>query len=105
MIAKLAGLAESIEYCVNFLSNEQKAIADDTFEILRNAESFAPLLTKQDEDKGQTGHARQRRLIPALMAASGAPGLILGNPLEDAASSALSVFKLFSDIKDLRKDI
>ena len=52
----------------------------------------------------QTGHSRQRRLIPALMAASGAVGLILGNSLEDAACSALSIFKLCSDNKDLKKD-
>ena len=34
MLAKLAGLAESIEYRVNFLLKEQKAIADDHFELL-----------------------------------------------------------------------
>ena len=81
MLAKLAGIAESIEYRVNLLLKEQKAIADDQFELLRVAESFAPLPSKQNEDKEQTGHSRQRRLIPAFMAASGAAGLILGNPL------------------------
>ena len=39
------------------------------------------------------------------MAASGAAGLILGNPLKDAACSALSILKLCSDIIDLKKDI
>ena len=84
---------------------EQKAIADDHFELLRVAESFAPLPTKQNEDKEQTGHSRQRRLIPAFMAASGAAGLIIGNPIKDAACSALSIFKLCSDNKDLNKEI
>ena len=99
MLAKLAVLAESIEYRVNLLLKEQKAIADDHVELLRVAEPFAPPHTKQNEDKEQTGHSRQRRLIPALMAASGAAGLILGNPLKDAACSALSIFKLCSDKK------
>ena len=105
MLAKLAGLAESIEYRVNLLLKEQKAIADDHLELLRVAESFAPPPTKSNENKERTGHSRQRRLIPALMAASGAAGLILGNPLKDAACSALSIFKLCSDNKDLKKDI
>ena len=51
MLAKLAGLAESIEYRVNLLLKEQKAIADNHLELLRIAESFASLPTKQNEDK------------------------------------------------------
>ena len=42
MLAKLAGLAESIEYRVNLLLKERKAISDDHFDFLRVAESFAP---------------------------------------------------------------
>ena len=99
MLAKLAGLAELIESRVNFLLKEQKATADDHLEFLRVAESFAPLLTKQTEVKEQTGHSRQRRFNPAWMAASGAAGLILGNPLKNAACCALSNFKLCSDNK------
>ena len=38
------------------------------------------------------------------MAASGAADLILVNALKDAACSALSIFKLRSDNKDLKKD-
>ena len=49
MLAKLAGLAESMEYR-----------ADDYLELLRVAESFAPLPTKQKEDKEQTGHSRPK---------------------------------------------
>ena len=105
MLAKLTGLAESIEYRVNLLLKEQKAIADDHLELLRVVESFAPLPTKPNKDKEQTGHSRHYRSLSALMAASGAAGLILGNPLKDATCSALSVFKLYSDKKDLKKDI
>ena len=105
ILAKLAGLAESIEYRLNLFLKERKAIADAHFEQLRVAESFAPSPTKPNEDKEQTGHSRQRRLIPALMAASGAAGLFLGNALKDAGCSALFIFKLCSDNKVLRKDI
>ena len=104
MLAELPGLAELIEYCVNLLLKEQKAIADDHLELLRVAESFAALLTKSNEDKEQTGFSRQRRFILALMVASGATGLIPGNPLGDAACSALSIFKLCSDNKGLKTD-
>ena len=105
MLAKLAGLAESIEDRVDLLWKEQKAIANDHLELFRVAKSFEPLPTKPNEDKEQTGPSRRRRVIPALMAASRAAGLILGNPLRDAACSALSIFKLCSDNKDSKKDI
>ena len=99
MLAKLAEVAESIEY---LLLKEQKIIGDNYLEIPRVAESFPPLPTKPNKDKEQTGHSRQRRLIPVLIAASGATGLNFGNPLKDAACSALSIFKLCSDNKDLK---
>ena len=84
---------------------DQKAIADDQLELLRVAQSFALPPRKQDENKGQTGHARHCKLIPALMAASGAAGLIFGNPSKDAACSSLSIYKLCTDNKSLKKDI
>ena len=100
MLAKLAQLAESIEYRVNLILNEQKTIADDHLELFRVAQSFALPPTKQNEDKKQTGPSQQRRFIPAsaLMAASGAADLILGNPFKDAACTVLSffVFKLLN---------
>ena len=104
MLGKLAGLAESIAYRVNPLLKEEKAIADDHLE-LRVAVSSAPQPTKPNKDKEEMGHSRQRRFILALKAASGPAGLILGNPLKDVACSALSIFKLCSDNRDLKKDI
>ena len=67
MLAKLAGLAESIDYRVNLLLKEQKPIADNHLELLRVADSFAPLPTKPNEDKEQTGLSRQRRFIPGFI--------------------------------------
>ena len=105
MLAKLASLAESIEYRVSLLLNERNAIADDHLEVCRVAVSFAPLPIKQNEDKEQTGHSWQRRLILALMATSGATGLILSHQIKDAACSALSIFKQCRHNKELKKDI
>ena len=102
MLAKLPGLAESIDYGLNFHMKEQKLNANDHLELLRVAESFAPPPTKPNKDKEETAYSRQRRLIPALLAAA---GLILGYPSKKAARSALSIFKLCSDNKDLKKDI
>ena len=105
MLVKLAGLADSIKYRIIILLKEQKAIADDHLELHRVAEFFAPPPTKPNEDKRQTWNSWQRRLFPEMMAASEAAGLILGNSIKDAACSALSIFKLRSDKKDLKKDI
>ena len=91
MVAELASLAQSIAYPVNLILQEQNASADDHLELHRVAKSFAPPPTKQDEDKAQTDQARQRRLIPTLMAASRAIGLTVGHPLKIAACSALSI--------------
>ena len=105
MLAKLAGLTGSFEYRFKLLLKEQKTIADNHFELLRVAESFTPLPTKPNEYKERRGHSRQCRVFSPIMAASGSAGLILGNPLKDAACSALSIFKLCSDNKHLKNDI
>ena len=62
MLAKLAGLAEPINYRVIYFLKERKATADDHLELLRVAESFAPPPTKPNEDKEQTGHSWPRRV-------------------------------------------
>ena len=73
------GLRESIEYRVHLLSDERSAHAQDYVELLRVTSSYAPP-PMQPPSIG-TPHHRQRRLVPALMAASGVAGLVLGNPI------------------------
>ena len=51
MLAKMAGLVESVDYRVNLLLKKQKGIADDHFELLQFAEYFAPPPMKQSEGK------------------------------------------------------
>ena len=77
------GLRESIEYRVLLLADERSAIAQDYAELLRVASSLAPP-PMQPPSIG-TPHHRQRRLVPALMAASSVAGLVVGNPIRNAA--------------------
>ena len=84
------GLGESIEYRVHLRADERSPIAQDYAELLRVASSFAPP-PMQPASIG-TSHHRQRRLVPALMAASGVAGLVLGNSIRNAACKALSIF-------------
>ena len=97
------GLRESIEYRVHLLADECSAIAQDYAELLRVASSFAPP-PMQPPSIG-TPHHRQRRLVPALMAASGVAGLVLGNPIRNAACKALSIFTLCSDNSALKNNV
>ena len=97
------GLRESIEYRVQLLANERSAIAQDYAELLRVASSFAPP-PMQPPSIG-TPHHRQRRLVPALMAASGVAGLVLGNPTRNAACKTLSIFSLCSDNSALKNNV
>ena len=50
-------------------------------------------------------HHRQQRLVPALMAASGVAGLVLGYPIRNAACKALSIFSLCSDNSALKNNV
>ena len=94
LLGKSAGLVESIEQRVNHFPKEQQAIAYTHYYLRQVAVSFESPLIKQDTKKTQTEHARQRRLIPALMAAAGATSFLLRNSIKDAAWKPLSVFKL-----------
>ena len=96
-------LREDIEYRVHLLADERSAIAQDYAELLRVASSFTPP-PMQPPSIG-TPHHRQRRLVPALMAASGVAGLVLGNPIRNAACKALSIFSLCSDNSALKNNV
>ena len=49
--------------------------------------------------------ARSKRAVGVIAAATGAAGLDLGSPVKDAACSALSVFNLCTDTKDLEENV
>ena len=97
------GLRESIEYRLHLFAHERSAIAQDYDELLRVASSFAPP-PMQPPSIGAPHH-RQRRLVHALMAASGVAGLVLGNPVRNAACKDLSFFSLYSDNSALNNNV
>ena len=78
------------------------AIAQDYAELLRVASSLAPP-PMQPPSIGTPQH--RQRLVPALMAASGFAGLVLGNPIRNAACKALSIFSLCSDNSALKNNV
>ena len=97
------GLKETLEHRIQLLEKEQLAIADDYAELLRVASSFAA--PPMDLNPSGSNHHRSKRLVPALMAASGVAGLVLGNPVRNAACKALSIFSLCSDNSGLKRNV
>ena len=97
------GFRESIEYRVHLLADERFAIGQDYAERLRVASSIAP--PPMQPPSFATPPHRQRRPVPALMAASSVAGLVLGNPIRNAACKALSIFSLCSDNSVLKNNV
>ena len=70
----------------------------------RLVEIATSILPQQSMLAGNTG-SRSPRAIGLIPAAAGAAGLILGDPVKDAACSALSIFSLCSDNTELEADV
>ena len=64
------------------------------------ASSFLPPSIKPDH-----GTARNKRAVGIIAAAAGAAGLVLGSTVRDAACSALSIFNVCTDSKDLEENV
>ena len=82
--------------------DERSAITQDYAELLRVASSFAP---PPMQLPSISSHHRERRLVHALMAAFGVAGLVLGNPIGNAACKALFIFSLCSDNSALKNNV
>ena len=72
----------------------------DQNQIVEVALSFLPRSIKPDH-----GTARSKRAVGRIAAAAGATGLVLGNPVKHAACSAVSIFNLCTDTKDLEENV
>ena len=81
-----------------------KEIAEAKADRNRLVEIASSFLPQQSMLAGNTG-SRSRRAIGIIAAAAGAAGLILGDPVKDAACSALSIFSLCSDNTELEADV
>ena len=81
-----------------------KEIAEANADRNRLVEIATSFLPQQSMLAGNTG-SRNRRAIGLIAAAAGAAGLILGDPVKDAACSALLIFSLCSDNTELEADV
>ena len=82
--------------------DKEKAEADkDRNRLAEIATSFLP---QQSMLAGERNN-RSPRAFGLISAAAGAAGLIFGDPVKDAACSALSIFSLCSDNTELEADV
>ena len=81
-----------------------KEIAEDEADRTRLVEIATSILPQQSMLAGNTG-SRSPGAIGLIAAAAGAAGLILGDPVKDAACSALSIFSFCSDSTELEADV
>ena len=94
-------LFNRIDEQLTILDKEIAEAKADRNRLVEIATSFLP---QQSMLAGNTG-SRSRRAIGIIAAAAGAAGLILGDPVKDAACSALSIFSLCSDNTELEADV
>ena len=94
-------LFDQLDEKLSLLETEINAAQTDEQELLRVASSFLPSSVQPK----QMTDSRGRRAIGLIAAAAGAAGLVLGDPVKDAACSALSIFNLCTDNKDLEKTV
>ena len=78
----------------------EKEIAEAKADRNRLEEIATSFLPQQSMLAGNTG-SRSPRAVGLFAAAAGAAGLILGDPVKDAACSALSIFSFCSDNTEL----
>jgi len=81
-----------------------KKIAEAKADRNRLVEIATSFLPQQSMLAGNTGR-RSPRAIGLIAAAAGAAGLILGDPVKDAACSALSLLSLCSDNTEPEADV
>ena len=82
----------------------EKEIAEDKADRNRLVENAISFLPRQSVLAGNTA-SRSPRAIGLIAAAAGAAGLILGDPVKDAACSAISIINLCSDNTELEADV
>ena len=93
-------LFNRLEEKLKVLENEIHAAQTDQHNLVTMASSFLPPSIHPHD-----APSRGKRAIGLIAAAAGAAGLALGDPVKEAACSALSIFNLCTDTTDLQNDI
>ena len=94
-------LFDQLEEKLRLLEKEVQSVRNDESRLLDIASSFLPPRVDPDTHPG----TRNRRAVGILMAAAGAAGLVLGDPVKNAACSALSIFNLCTDNRELEDNV
>ena len=93
-------LLQQFETRVSFLEYELTAALEEE-KSLDIANSFIPPGARRDQQPG----GRSRRAIGAIAAVAAGAGLVLGEPIKNAACNALSIFNLCKNNDALSRDV
>ena len=93
-------LFDQLEEKLSLIQKEINAAHTDQNQLVEAASFFLPPFIQPDH-----GIARSKRAVGIIAAAAGAAVLVLGSPVKDAACSALSIFNLCTDTKDLEENV
>ena len=91
-------LFNELEAKLTLLEQEIQDAHKDKTELLRVAKSFLPQEPQNVDHRG-------KRALGLIAAAAGAAGLVFGDPVKEAACSALSIFSLCPHNKALEADV
>ena len=91
---------DQLEEKLSLIQKEINTAHTDQNQLTELASSFLPPSIKPDH-----GSARSKRAVGIIAVAAGAAGLVLGIPVKHAACSALSIFNLCTETKDLEEKV
>ena len=94
-------LTQQLENRIIMVKQEMSASFKDQNGLSEITKSFFPQIYRTEE----ASIKRTRRFIGAVAAIGAGAGLILGDPIKDAACTALSIFKMCDDNSQLSWDI
>ena len=94
-------LTQQLENRINMVKQEMSASVKDQNGLSEITKSFLPQIHRTEE----ASIKRHRRFIGAVAAIGAGAGLILGDPIKDAACTALSIFNMCDDNSQLSRDI
>ena len=102
---------QQMENMYNHLTTEINEAQSELHTLSDIAESFFPPVESLGAPRQRRSideeapHNRTRRLIGAVAALAAGTGFILGEPIKDAACSALSIFNLCDSTEDLEREL
>ena len=94
-------LTQQLENRIIMVKQEMSASVKDQNGLAEITKSFFPQIHRTEE----ASIKRTKRFIGAFGAVGAGAGLILGDPIKDAACTALSIFNMCDDNSQLSRDI